>query len=110
LIIKIGEGGISKMTHIVKVFNLVQDNGHVDYKGLDLNKIVGGTQLYPNYDNVAYFMYDGDVTETTGIQIVTQATYDEHKNRIANEPKPLSDSDRIKMLEDSIDFLMMGGM
>lgn len=97
------------MTTIIKISNLI-NNGQVDYKGLDIDKIVPFTQLYPNYDNVAYFMYDGEVTETTGIQIVSQATYDEHKKRIANEPKPLQDSDRIKMLEDTMDFILMNQM
>lgn len=95
--------------NIVKVSNLIQSNGHADYKGLDLNKIVAGTQLYPDYDNVAYFFYDGEVPTVTGLQVVTLATYDEHKNRIANQPKPRTESERILELEDVIFNAMMEG-
>lgn len=70
---------------IIKVNNLIQSNGRADYKGLDLSKIMSGTQLYPSYDNVAYFFYDGDVAEGGDISIVSETAYNEHKARIEEE-------------------------
>ncbi|MDQ0412736.1 hypothetical protein [Mesobacillus stamsii] len=70
---------------IIKITNLIHPGGRADYKGLNLEQIVPGSQLYPSYDNVAYFFYDGAVTEGGDISIVTQATYDSHKQRIADE-------------------------
>lgn len=101
---------------IVKVSNLIINNV-ADYKGLDLNKIVGGTQLYPDYDNVAYFFYDGDVIESTYLEIVTEATYIEHKKRIDSAPKPITQEQQIANLksdltatQEAVDFLLMGGI
>lgn len=88
---------------IVKVNNLTQANGKLDYKGLDINKIVGGTQLYPSYDNVAYFFYDGEVNEGGDIQIITQATYDSHKIRIDEENASfITPEKRIEQLESEL--------
>ena len=69
---------------IIKVSNLFT-NGKADYKGLDLDKIVGGTQLYPKDDNVAYFYYEGDVTGNEEITIIDQAMYEEKKQSIVDE-------------------------
>lgn len=55
--------------------------------------------LYPDYENVAYFVYEGEVTEGNGVQIITQATYNQHKTKIETAPKPLTDSQRIEELE-----------
>ena len=84
---------------LIKISNLLQINGQPDYKGLDLEKIVPGTQLYPDYDNVAYFEYDGEVAEGGDVRIVTRATYDEHKNRITNQPRPMTPEDEIAKLK-----------
>ena len=83
---------------IVKVNNLIT-NGIADYRGLDLSRIVSGSQLYPDYDNVAYFFYDGDVSEGGDVSFVTQATYDEHKKRIENKPRPITPEEKILKLE-----------
>ena len=86
---------------IIKVSNLIQVDGRADYKGLELSQIVGGTQLYPSYENSAYFFYDGEVENGNGVQIISQVVYDEHKNRIEEEQaNVLTPEKRIEKLEE----------
>jgi hypothetical protein len=88
---------------LVKVSNVRQSNGTFDYKGLDRSKIVGGSQVYPSYDNVAYFQYDGEVVEGADIKLVTQATYDEHKQRVAEElANIITPEKKIEQLEQQV--------
>lgn len=87
----------------VRITNIIQTNGQANYKGLDLSKIVGGSQLYPSYANDAYFLYDGEVVEGDGIQIVTQATYDEHNTRIIQEQALIiTPEKRLEILEQTL--------
>lgn len=71
--------------NIVKVNNFVQSNGNCDYKGLNLSKILAGSQLYPSYENAAYFFYDGEVSDGEEVQLIEQSVYDEIKQKIAEE-------------------------
>lgn len=103
---------------IIKVTNLRKASGETDYKGLDIDKIKGGSQLYPSTENAAYFEYDGEVVEGGDISVITQATYDEQRERIENQPKPLSpEQEEIAQLKKSqadqdeiIMNLVLGGM
>ena len=79
----------------------------IDYKGLDIHKIVSGTPIYPEGTNTAYFEYDGDVVEGGDVQVITKATYDTHKKAIENQPKPVTPEDRIQQLEEQNLSLML---
>lgn len=92
---------------LLKISNLIQHDGHVDYKGLNLDKIKPGSQLYPDYSNVAYLEYDGEIDGLSDVQVVTQATYDEHKQRIANQPRPITPEEKIQQLEEQNMSLML---
>ena len=69
---------------ILKVNNLIQISGAADYKGLNLNKIVTGTQIYPPTDNSAYFYYEGDYAPLKDIQEVDEVTYQQVIEEMSN--------------------------
>lgn len=94
---------------IVKITNLSQPNGKADYKGLDTALIVGGTQVYPTTDNVAYFFYDGEATLSAECEIISREVYDAEKLAFENAPKPVMESDRINALESIVFDALMGG-
>ena len=100
---------------IIKVSNLTKNTGLCDYKGLNLDLIEGGTQLYPTWENTAYFYYSDDSIVSVGdITVIDQATYDSIKTQMENQPKPKTEFDNLKdtlnSIQDAIDFLLMGGM
>lgn len=92
---------------IVKISNLIQPNGRADYKGLDLEKIVAGSQLYPN-DNTAYFFYTGDVIEHPDVLVISEDEYNAKKVEIESN-LPLSIDERLELLQRAIDDLILGG-
>ncbi len=42
----------------IKISNLIQSDGNADYKTLNLDFIVPGSQIYPTNENVAYVEYN----------------------------------------------------
>lgn len=89
------------MGKIIKVNNLIQSNGVADYKGLDLAKIVAGSQLYPHDSNVAYFEYEDETVVSEGdIQTVTLATYETNKLKHEEFLKTIvSPKEKVELLE-----------
>jgi hypothetical protein len=85
---------------IVKVSNYIKENGQCDYKGLDLSKIVAGSQLYPNQTE-CYFYYDGDPVDHTDITVIDEATYNNVKNTLHNATLP-SLEERVSALEEAL--------
>jgi hypothetical protein len=92
---------------IVKVSNLVQPNGTADYKGLDLDKIVPGSQLYPDNENTVYFFYTGDVVEHADVMVITEEEYYAKKAEIVSKV-PLSYDERLELIQKAIDDLLLG--
>lgn len=92
---------------IIEVKNLIQASGTADYKGLDIDNIVSGTQLYPDYDNVAYFHYDGEAVDHADVSVITPATYAEHKQRIDNKPQPLTPEEGLLKLREDMNTAIM---
>lgn len=103
---------------IVKISNVRQNNGTYDYRGIDLDRIISGSQLYPTDENATYFYYDGTIKVGGDVSIIAQATYDEIKWRIDSAPKPLTPEQLIAELEAKTDqavmeltmIIAMGGM
>lgn len=98
----------------VKVMNLFDNQGKADYKGLDLSKIIAGTQLYPINENVAYVGYEDDeIPQHEDLQIITEEEYLQIKNEIeVNKPKTLEEElqERINLMQQALDDLLLGGM
>lgn len=65
----------------IKISNLMNTDGKADYKGLDLNLIVAGSQIYPN-DNTAYLKYNGTAATDNDITELTESDYLAKKNEI----------------------------
>ena len=65
----------------VKVTNLFNGKmfGEVDYKGLDIQRIIPGTQLNMPEDDVICFEYDGEVPEHVDLQVLTEEEYEQQK-------------------------------
>lgn len=61
------------MVHL-KINNLIQLGGSADYKGLNIDLIVGGTQIYflENGRNEAYFQYNGEPVNHTDLEVITE--------------------------------------
>ena len=91
---------------IIKVNNLFNNTGLADYKGLDLEKIVAGTQLYPYNDNFCALYYMGELPEHSDLEELSQEDYELIKENIKKET-PLSDAERLKMQEQAIAELTM---
>lgn len=81
----------------IKISNFIQHDGKADYKGLDLKKNVSGSQIYPENENVAYLIYNGDLVQHGDIEVITETEYqqalDTHDNIVTPE-------ERIEQLEN----------
>ena len=97
----------------VKVMNLFDNQGTANYKGLDLSKIIAGTQLYPINENVAYVGYeDYELPQHEDLLVITEDEYLQIKNEIeANRPKTLEEElqERINLMQQALDDLLLGG-
>ena len=101
----------------IKVMNLFNNQGKADYKGLDLSKIIAGTQLYPIDENVAYVGYEDDeIPQHKDLQIITEEEYLQIKSEIeANRPLTPEEEElrqRIELMQQALDDLLLesGGM
>lgn len=104
---------------LLKINNLIQNDGNADYKGLDIKKIVRGTQLYPAFENTAYFEYQGEVKTGVDIETVTLEAYEAVRQRIESE-RPISPEEEIARLRQEdlnnkeaiaeLYLMTMGGM
>ena len=98
----------------VKVMNLFDNQGTANYKGLDLSKIIAGTQLYPINKNVAYVGYEDDeIPQHEDLQIITEEEYLQIKSEIeANRPLTPEEElqQRIGLMQQALDNLLLGGM
>jgi len=102
---------------LIKIYNLIDAHGVADYKGLDLTKIIAGTQLYPINENVAYVGYEDDeIPQHEDLQIITEEEYLQIKNEIeVNKPKTLEEEleelkQRQALIKQALDDLLLGGM
>jgi hypothetical protein len=83
----------------IKISNLIDLKGIADYKGLDLDMIHSGTQLYPEGTNEAYFYYNGDMLTHEDIVEIDEATYNGVKQNEINKITGESMPEKIKRLE-----------
>ncbi|KQL18077.1 hypothetical protein [Cytobacillus solani] len=89
---------------LVKIKNLVQQDGSCDYKGLDISLIKTGTQLYPLNESVAYFGYEGDIPTHTDISVITQEDYQIALDQIKQEAENIMTPEKeIAQLKEKVD-------
>lgn len=81
----------------VQVDNVKQASGFFDYKGLDLNLIVPGTQHYPQASNSAFFGYEGVIPEHPDLHSITEEHYETVKaDELKPEPSVYEQLDELK--------------
>jgi hypothetical protein len=101
---------------ILKIINLGE--GKLDYKGLDINRFIPGSQLYAEDYSVFYvYTAEENIPDHPDVQIVSQEEYDEFKQYLLNLPKPKSDLEvmqeelnevkaNLQIAKNTIDFLL----
>lgn len=99
----------------VKVSNLFTSRGNADYKGLDLDKIVPNTQLYPEGENYCIVGYDGDLPANADLAEVTETDHTALKDQInsTNPTVSLPDqlmkaNEQIALMQKALDSLILG--
>lgn len=96
----------------IKVINLFNLGGTADYKGLDLQKIVPGTQLYPVNENYCIVGYNGDIPNHADLTVVTEEEWLNLRTEIENnQPKsPIQElEEKQALMQQALDELLLGG-
>lgn len=97
----------------IKIKNLMNPDGNVDYKGLDIQKIVAGSQLYPLGENYCMVEYAGSPVTHRDIIEVSESDHNALKTLMkSNQPKSEMDElkEKQKLMQKAIDDLIFGGM
>ena len=107
------------MTYL-KIENIQGEFGSIDYKGLDIDKFVAGSQLYAQDFNSVHVLTNENLEGWTlpkDVTIITKEEYDVYK---ANMPKPVEPLDwdaEIRALkatqkeqDEMIMSLLLGGL
>jgi hypothetical protein len=100
------------MMVVLKINNLIQPNGLADYKGLDIDKFVE-PPLYPHDENVCYAIYDGTLVNHEDVIVIDLDTYNAVKEHIEKtRPKSPEEQilERIELMQQALDDLLLGGM
>ncbi|MFY2158505.1 hypothetical protein ACOSZF_23405 [Cytobacillus firmus] len=96
----------------IRVENLYSIDGQADYKGLEFNKIVSGTQLYPRNENYCMIGYLGTLVEHPDITVITDTDYQTLRKTL-EESTPKSEIEILKekqeLMQKAIDDLIFGG-
>lgn len=87
----------------VKIINL-QNNGVFDYKGIDLDKIVAGSQAYDQDNKLVYVEYSSNkIPNHSDLSVVTTEEYQEaisKRDKEREEQYKLSPEYKIQVLEE----------
>ncbi|MEG0693882.1 MAG: hypothetical protein RR444_12470 [Oscillospiraceae bacterium] len=86
----------------VKISNIIQGGGTVDYKGIDTKLFIPGTQVY-DFDNNFCIVEtkSADILDNTDLKEITEEEYNSTKDKINTNNLIVSPENRIKMLEQS---------
>lgn len=71
----------------IKITNLIDSHGICNYKGLDIDLFIPGSQVYDM--NIAYIATEEiEIPEHSDIQVLTEEEYVSFTNEIKNRPQP----------------------
>lgn len=103
----------------LKVINVAPERGgNYDYKGLDIDKFVPGTQVYPSGTRDFYVITEQeDIPEHEDIHLITteeyEAAYEAERNR-QHEPGPIeqlkAENEELRRQLDALQLAVMGMM
>lgn len=81
----------------VKVINYI-DRGLADYKGMDIDSIVPGTQVYDDLGVRCVVGYHGAIPDNADLEVLTESEYlAEREDIIANIPPGLDPLEQMKI-------------
>lgn len=69
----------------LKINNILAQDGSIDYKGLNIEKFIAGTQKYPISHEYCIVKTSGEVPEHNDIIVLTDSEYEAEKELIDNE-------------------------
>lgn len=94
---------------MLQINNLIDSNGTANYKTLNIERIIGGTQLYDLKTNKAYFDYEGDFLPHPDILEISVDEYESIKNTL-NKVNGLTIEERLTLAEQTINDILLGGL
>lgn len=99
------------MNHI-KISNF-QTNGVSDYKGLNTDQVVPGSQFQDEPNNIYYIAYKSNIVEHSDIQVINEVDYSNKKQQLQTPIVPVETQlqdlrSQIKTTNDTLDFLLLG--
>lgn len=92
-----------------KILNLLKENGNADYKTLDILKIVIGSQVYDNSNNIAYIEYNESYSPHSDLVEITQSDYDNAKIALLAQ-EGLTLEERVMSVEQTLNTILLGGI
>ena len=84
------------MIKYLKIINFVKENGQCDYKGLDIEKNIPGSQIYPINKNIAVLKYKGDLPNHPDIIEISEEAYLQEKEEYEAE-LPIGENEILKL-------------
>ncbi|WEA38054.1 hypothetical protein [Lysinibacillus fusiformis] len=97
----------------LKITDVVQPNGNMDYHGLDINSsnsVVHSSAIYNSDYTICYLIYnvtDYTVPDNEFITQVTEQEYKDFKDSLETLQPVISDSEKIAQLEEIIQTLIL---
>lgn len=103
--------------NILKISNILpQGGGMLDYKGLDINQFVPGSQVYANDTSFVLLKTQQDnIPQHEDIMVISEVDYQtEIEMLAANRPKPIEQQiaeqeQRLQLIQAALDDLILGG-
>ncbi|WP_121614802.1 hypothetical protein [Virgibacillus halodenitrificans] len=100
-----------------KISNFIKSNGDADYKGLNINQFIAGSQAYDFENSVCLVKTREDsIPSSPDLQVLTEKEYNETKDIINSNSPAVQEETKIENLEKkqevmqkAIDDLIFGG-
>lgn len=89
----------------LKINNIRNSSGKIDYKGLDINRFIAGTQCYPYDCTSCCVASEEQDINNKDVEIITEEQYYQHKSEFEESIKknnPVSLEEKIKIQEAAI--------
>lgn len=92
----------------IKITNLITDN-NVDYKSLNIDKIITGSQVYDFTNSIAYVEYNESYSPHSDLVEITQSDYDNAKIALLAQER-LTLEERVISVEQTLNTILLGGI
>lgn len=92
----------------IKITNLITDN-NADYKSLNVDKIISGSQVYDFTNHIAYVEYNETFTPHNDLIEITQTEYDNVKKALLVQ-EGLTLEERVISVEQTLNTILLGGI